>query len=513
MRATRGFTQQELETVLPRLAERFGHRNNVTGWDVGYSWSGGKRQETLALRIHVERKIAPQEMESADVFPEQFDGFPLDVIEGPYVPSRTPREFKSGDHFPVLVGGISCGRPGEGAGTIGAIVIEESTGAPCILSNWHVLAGTRARVSDPILQPGAVDRCGGSTEVIAHLGNSFLDRDGDAALAPLSGDRPWMPSILGAKVAPRGMRDPKIGDVLIKCGRSTGHTAAMVDGVGSYAVDYGDARVIVDGFKLAPLSEPGAVAEISSRGDSGSLWFDPGTGAGVGLHFAGETAPGAPAESALACRLTRVAARLGFRMAGLSDVMSVGAMPEQTAARNAGLGPSPAVIRSCASGASSEPRPFPWQFSAGPVPSLFPGHWSSPFPSAPDPRDHARNGWLSSLDDPFDSGFDGFGPEYGSPGEVSLAGEIVPNLRRAMANDGALSIAKRRSAATVSMKAAISEIYSRPWGVPLALAVNDWAPFGSLIVMSDVDFNTDGTFIEAALTIAERFEERGYKVT
>jgi hypothetical protein len=41
-----------------------------------------------------------------------------------------------------LLGGISVGNPRTSAGTLGAIVWDLEDGAPCILSNWHILAGS-----------------------------------------------------------------------------------------------------------------------------------------------------------------------------------------------------------------------------------------------------------------------------------------------------------------------------------------------------------------------------------
>ncbi len=50
--------------------------------------------------------------------------------------------------------------------------------------------------------------------------------------------------------------------------------------------------------------------EISSGGDSGSLWYDPDSLEGVGLHFAGETNNLPSAEHAIACHLPDVLSAL-----------------------------------------------------------------------------------------------------------------------------------------------------------------------------------------------------------
>ena len=86
--------------------------------------------------------------------------------------------------------GISISHALVSAGTIGAIVFDRTTGAPCILSNWHVLAGSVfAQAGDAILQPGRFDSGRRETDTIAHLERMYLGRRGDAAIAVLNGER------------------------------------------------------------------------------------------------------------------------------------------------------------------------------------------------------------------------------------------------------------------------------------------------------------------------------------
>src|SRR5687767_3344154 len=47
--------------------------------------------------------------------------------------------------------GISISHPDGTAGTIGLIVFDRATGAPCVLSNWHVLHGNSGTIGDEVV--------------------------------------------------------------------------------------------------------------------------------------------------------------------------------------------------------------------------------------------------------------------------------------------------------------------------------------------------------------------------
>ena len=266
----------------------------------------------------------------------------------------------------------------QGAGTLGAMVIDEVTGQPSILSNWHVLAGPHGIPGAPITQAATLDGGDPSRDVVAELGRSILDIDGDAALAPLNGARPWLPLINGAYDQVTSIRDSRLGETLTKAGRTTGTTEAVVDGEGLYRITYEvapgrfEARTI-RGFKLVP-QEPGNPndVELSGPGDSGSLWYHQNSKSAVGLHFAGETNPAPGQEHAIACNMTAVQRRLQFRIATVDDLLETAARPTMP---QGGLSTS---------GAQYTPHPdwplptLPW----GPYPIDGPwGPW--PFPRPP----------------------------------------------------------------------------------------------------------------------------------
>jgi len=171
-----------------------------------------------------------------------------------------------------LVGGVSVGSISGQAGTLGAVVWDRTDGTPCVLGNWHVLAGnTTAQVGQSAYQPALFD---GGTEAdeVARLKRWYLGEAGDAAIAELSGDRHFASGeILGLWHPISGYLRPKLNMEVRKWGRSTGFTQGFVDGIHlATNINYGNGvvRYFRDQFHIAPLYRG---EDVSQVGDSGSV--------------------------------------------------------------------------------------------------------------------------------------------------------------------------------------------------------------------------------------------------
>lgn len=449
------YTREELDRAAERLLDHYQHRDNVTGADVGYIWREGKKTKELGIRIHVKHKTPVSELESTQVFPSEFEGMPLDVIAGDYKPGLTSLEADERKTLPILIGGVSCGPVQQGAGTLGAIVIDEVSGQPSILSNWHVLAGPHGMPGAPITQAATLDNGDAQRDVVAQLGRSILDRDGDAALAPLNGSRPWLPVINGDYDQVTSIRDSKLGETLTKAGRTTGTTQAVVDGEGMYRITYEVSpgrfeQRTIKGFKLVPKnpSNPNN-SEISSAGDSGALWYHANGKAAVGLHFAGETNPAPGQEHAIACNMTAVQRRLQFRMATYDDLLQQAVQPQlghsAHPAAHTELTPRPDWPEPVWPG-----WPFPVDGPWGPWPPRPPWGPHNPWgPYGPtDPRfaQPSRNKGRIDLSDPRDFAIDVFGGYALGGGmalqaahvieKVSVSDDIWPALQATLIANG-----------------------------------------------------------------------------
>jgi hypothetical protein len=309
-------TTKTIDDAFNEALARYAHRENVTGIDIGYKYTDGESTGTLAIRLHVKEKIPKSALETAELFPEEIEGFPVDVIQGNYKPggrrTSTAEATTRTTRFARLQPGISVAHTNVTAGTLGMIVKDTRSGKPAILSNWHVLAGSySAAPGNPIVQPGPADGGRAPRDTVAALERMILDKDGDAAIALLNGARPFDPSVLDLSVALENITDPQIGDEVVKSGRTTQVTRGRVDGKGRYFITYSVGRVGIDGFIIVPRNRDNpSNEEISMGGDSGSIWIKEGTRTAVGLHFAGETDPRPLEEHAIACFASKVFSRL-----------------------------------------------------------------------------------------------------------------------------------------------------------------------------------------------------------
>ncbi|MHA1151475.1 MAG: hypothetical protein ACTSQ7_02215 [Alphaproteobacteria bacterium] len=301
---------EQIQRAYEKALRAFGHRPEVTGVDIGYKYKDGQRGEEVVLRVHLREKLAPELIDPAQLLPSEIDGLPLDVIQGSYTPSGggilalAARRHRRDPVQP----GLSISHHMGTAGTIGAIVYDRTDGAPCILSNKHVLAeAALAEAGDQILQPGRMDGGRRDVDAIARLRRMHLGIRGDAAIAALDQSRQIRTTLYGSDIQIQQTRRARVGDLAAKSGRTTGVTDGRVDGVGRFKVKYGFQDQWIEGFKLRTQdpTNPGDL-ELTRHGDSGALWYDPITQEGLGLHFAGEDDSAPAAEFALACHLDAV---------------------------------------------------------------------------------------------------------------------------------------------------------------------------------------------------------------
>jgi endonuclease G len=303
-----------IEDAYQEALARFSYLPEVTGIDIGPKYTDGVNTGKPSIRIHVRRKHASKSLNADDRLPSTIGGYPVDVLERNYVPTVEGTTMPGTNRrVDTVMPGVSVSHELCPTGTLGLIVRDNASGKPALLTNWHILADSRhARAGDPILQPSATDGGSRSTDTIATLTRTFLDHDGDAGIAILNNSRPIDTRIRDLGKTPKSVADPKLNDIVVKSGRSTRVTRGRVEGMGTYFPFYTTRdRVRIEGFKIVPLRDGNPDdEELSSGGDSGSVWLLDGTDTLVGLHFAGETDPDPKKEEALACFATRVLKRL-----------------------------------------------------------------------------------------------------------------------------------------------------------------------------------------------------------
>ncbi len=309
---TLGLTPDAVHAFDLALA-RYLTRPDVTGIDIGQKLVQGAvdPKAGIVVRIHVREKRPLHALAAGERIPARLAGIRTDVVESAYTPQAALRPEPPATGVTArarrvdpVQPGVSIGHVDGTAGTFGLLVADRVTGAPCLLSAAHVLrVGRRPRPGDPIVQPGPADGGGAGDEIAGLLRFNLLL---DAAIARLSPARTFAERQFETGVTLTSARGPRLGERLVKSGRGTGVTAAVVSGIGTFGGVYPAMHL------RAPA--PGDATPIAASGDSGAVWYDPTTLAAVGLHVRGPTVPSRATNFAVAAILPVVLERLDIAL-------------------------------------------------------------------------------------------------------------------------------------------------------------------------------------------------------
>jgi hypothetical protein len=264
----------------------------VTGLDVDFKTTGGRHTDRLAIVVYVARK--------RDVpvpIPATIDGVPTDVVEASFS-LKTDR----GRYNPVRCG-TSCypRRFSNDYGTLGCVVIDNTTGLPCFLSCWHVLCITRDwRQNDVTITQPALNLGGSAlTDAVGQVvRGAFLGVDGvtasvDCAICvagtrsgtvprtsrPTSG---YIEALnIGTHFRLRGMTNAFVGQAVAKCGATTSRTRGTVAST-NFDVTIGP-QTWLNQIKVTASAAP-----IVDNGDSGSVFYEESSKKAVGLFWSSD---------------------------------------------------------------------------------------------------------------------------------------------------------------------------------------------------------------------------------
>jgi hypothetical protein len=130
-------------------------KSHVVGVAAGYKESEGIVTDQPSLVVLVDEKRPMGEIESKDRVPKDVDGVKTDVmVVGNLRANNSPKD----RYRPIIPLGVSIGHYESTAGTLGALVRDNTTGELLILSNNHVFANCNyGKKGDPILQPAPLD--------------------------------------------------------------------------------------------------------------------------------------------------------------------------------------------------------------------------------------------------------------------------------------------------------------------------------------------------------------------
>lgn len=173
---------------------------NIIGAAFGQRTAHGEKTDEPALVFYVIKKSPRRSLMPSRLLPRRLflggDCVEVDVVEtGPiYAFEFTGRERPA-------TAGISIGHLNVTAGTLGSVVIDNTDGTRCILSNNHVMADENAGVlGDAIVQPGVFDGGSAPADTIATLKRFvMINASGnrvDGAIAQITNDASGNPNVI-----------------------------------------------------------------------------------------------------------------------------------------------------------------------------------------------------------------------------------------------------------------------------------------------------------------------------
>jgi hypothetical protein len=291
---------------------------NVVGVGTGYRQRRGRPTDELCVLALVEKKVPRVALKGDELVPPEVDTIPTDVIQVGRLAAFQSRT----DRWRPAPGGVSIGHFQITAGTLGAIVRDQATGAKLMLSNNHVLANmNQAHLGDPVVQPGTLDGGREGVDTIGVLERfqaiQFASSPSTCSLADaIAAVANWLAKLIGSRhrleafqedTQARNLIDAAVarpideawveaeilrigvlegtvpatlGMTVRKSGRTTGLTSGEVRVLdATVTIDYGGRSALFeDQILTGPMSEPG---------DSGSVLVASDSQNAVGLLFAG----------------------------------------------------------------------------------------------------------------------------------------------------------------------------------------------------------------------------------
>jgi hypothetical protein len=312
----------------------------VTGVDVGYKYVSGKKTDEISIRVFVDKK---HDVVTDEVIPRDLDGVKTDVIERRFVlhvlsmPESEISAPPDPSAYDRLQGGISigpCRQVGGNvyAGTLGAVVIDNASGAPVLLSNFHVMCiDSGWHVGDAMCQPSRLDGGTCAQQTVGRLSRARLGGQVDCAIAThdsrlVGGEILEIGQVMGISSVSLGLR-------VRKRGRTTRLTYGFVDGVGlTTVIDYGDGLghvTLTNQIHIAVNSTKSV--QWADHGDSGSVVVDDASRI-IGLHYGGsadgKTGVANPVQSvfnALGVHVQSIAGHAWQSVPGSATEIGVGA--------------------------------------------------------------------------------------------------------------------------------------------------------------------------------------------
>jgi hypothetical protein len=285
---------RRVREALARFSEDLLSHPDIHGLGIGYKERKGKETRTLAIVVHVSKKLPNKKNIDRDrLIPSELTFFsneerievsvPVDVREAlppkPEVSCGSCATDLESRLRPVA-GGFSIGRAGPGGGTLGGWVWDRVTEQIVLLSNEHVLGST---AGEAVIQPGYDD--GGSFPA-DHFADVVRAGTFDASIAAAIDPDDVELEIECSGPAVYEIVDATLGMVVEKVGQTSGLTCGKVElidykfGSGYYG-SQSDLWIDGDGSDFSKSADSGALY-VEKTNPDGSRWKRI-----IGIHWGG----------------------------------------------------------------------------------------------------------------------------------------------------------------------------------------------------------------------------------
>lgn len=276
-----------LLALLPEVREELMRIPGVERVTVGMRERGGKLEQEILFRVHVEQKLPESALAPSEVIPKTIRGVPVDVIVKrlPQLETGFKDDENDSRKYRPLVGGISVSAEDSNPdlpGTMGCICRRTTDNKTVFVSNWHVLIDPGGAIGNGTGQPKWRKTC---CCVCDRVGTVLdFDQTLDCAIAEIGAKIPWAPKI---------RRIIKLDGTVEEEGKIAGGTAP-VPTEGVYKVGmrtgltYGFISDIDPVQKRVEVTPDAEFSRMSAPGDSGSVYVSITNHKVMALHNAGD---------------------------------------------------------------------------------------------------------------------------------------------------------------------------------------------------------------------------------
>ncbi|MCD3216228.1 hypothetical protein G8S55_03035 [Clostridium botulinum C] len=280
------FINNKIAYICENECDYFFAKANVVGVALGYKLSKGFYSCQKCITVFVSKKIQEHELNVSDIIPKVYSGIATDVVESGRI---TIQSFDK--KIRPAIGGYSIGpETSRITGSLGCLVSDEHH--LYMLGNNHILANeNKVPLNSKILQPGVAD--GGTKADEVGILSKYIPIDFrkdasnyvDCAIAKVL-DKSKVSSNIAIMGIPKGVTDPRVGELVMKVGRTTELTGGVIININaSIKLNYHSGEIM--------LKNQIITTNMSEVGDSGSLLVTPenyavglvvGSGNSISIH-------------------------------------------------------------------------------------------------------------------------------------------------------------------------------------------------------------------------------------